>query len=64
MATAPNIEGTSNPQGLSGGLFGILIESKTTANAPTYAPGIMYFDLTLGKLRIGGASAFETITSV
>lgn len=35
----------------------------TTANAPAYAPGLMYYDLTLYKLRIGGATAWETITS-
>jgi hypothetical protein len=58
---APNIEGTSNPQALAGG--GVLVQAFTTANAPTYAPGIIYYDLTLSKLRVGGASAYETITS-
>jgi len=37
---------------------------KATASAPTYVKGGMYFDLTLKKLRIGGASAWETVTSV
>jgi hypothetical protein len=35
-----------------------------TASAPAYAKGVIYFDTTLNKLRVGGASAFETITSV
>lgn len=36
----------------------------TTAGAPPYAKGVIYFDTTLNKLRVGGATAFETITSV
>jgi len=35
-----------------------------TASAPTYVLGGMYFDTTLNKLRIGGATAWETVTSV
>lgn len=35
-----------------------------TASAPSYVKGGMYFDLTLNKMRIGGASAWETVTSV
>ena len=35
----------------------------TTAAAPTYAKGGMYFDTTLNKVRIGGATAWETVTS-
>ena len=34
-----------------------------TASAPKYAKGSVYFDTTLNKLRVGGASAWETITS-
>ncbi len=34
-----------------------------TASAPAYELGGMYFDTTLNKLRIGGATAWETITS-
>lgn len=34
-----------------------------TASAPTYTKGGMYFDTTLNKLRIGGASGWETVTS-
>lgn len=36
----------------------------TTAAAPTYVLGGMYYDTTLSKLRIGGATAWETVTSV
>ena len=34
------------------------------ATEPTYAKGAMYFDTTLNKLRVGGATAWETITSI
>jgi len=34
-----------------------------TASAPTYVEGGIYFDTTLSKLRVGGAAAWETITS-
>ena len=33
------------------------------AGAPAYVKGAMYFDTTLNKLRIGGATAWETVTS-
>lgn len=35
-----------------------------TAGAPAYVKGAIYFDTTLNKLRVGGASAWETVTSV
>lgn len=35
----------------------------TTGTAPTYVKGGIYFDTTLNKLRVGGATAWETITS-
>lgn len=35
----------------------------TTVAAPAYVKGGMYFDTTLNKLRIGGATAWETVTS-
>jgi hypothetical protein len=35
----------------------------TTAAAPAYVIGGMYFDTTLNKLRVGGASGWETVTS-
>jgi hypothetical protein len=34
-----------------------------TLSAPAYVKGAMYFDTTLNKLRIGGATAWETVTS-
>jgi hypothetical protein len=34
-----------------------------TASAPTYTKGGIYFDTTLNKLRVGGASGWETVTS-
>jgi hypothetical protein len=40
------------------------IYKATTAAAPAYVVGAMYFDTTLNKLRIGGASGWETVTSV
>lgn len=36
---------------------------KATASAPAYVKGGIYFDTTLNKMRIGGASAWETVTS-
>lgn len=35
-----------------------------TASAPAYVEGKIYYDTTLHKLRVGGASVYETITSV
>lgn len=44
---------------------GVLLPFQAaTASAPTYAKGGIYFDTTLNKLRVGGATAWETITSV
>lgn len=34
-----------------------------TVSAPAYVKGGMYFDTTLNKMRIGGATAWETLTS-
>jgi len=39
-------------------------QQAATASAPAYVKGGMYFDTTLNKLRIGGATAWETVTSV
>lgn len=41
----------------------ILPVQAATASAPTYVKGAIYFDTTLNKLRVGGATAWETITS-
>jgi len=35
----------------------------TTATEPAYVKGAQYFNTTLNKMRIGGASAYETVTS-
>lgn len=37
---------------------------KPTATAPTYVKGGLYFDTTLNKLMVGGATGWETVTSV
>ena len=43
----------------------VMIGNLTTAAAAgLYAIGLMYFDTTLNKLRIGGATAWETVTSI
>jgi hypothetical protein len=42
----------------------IFPQQAVTASAPTYVKGAIYFDTTLNKLRVGGATAWETITSV
>lgn len=42
----------------------ILPQQAATASAPTYVKGGIYFDTTLNKLMVGGATAWETITSV
>lgn len=47
---------------IMGGRF--RVAQYSTAGAPAYVKGGMYFDTTLNKLRIGGASAWETVTSV
>ena len=45
-------------------MMALRIPQYTTAAAPAWLVGGMYFDTTLNKLRIGGASAWETVTSV
>jgi hypothetical protein len=43
---------------------GLLFPSQApTTAAPAYVKGGIYFDTTLNKLRIGGASGWETVTS-
>lgn len=39
-------------------------QKAATASAPSYVKGAIYFDTTLNKLRVGGATGWETITSV
>ena len=38
-------------------------QQAATASAPSYVKGAIYFDTTLNKLRVGGATGWETITS-
>ena len=38
-------------------------EQHATVGAPAYVKGALYFDTTLNKLRVGGATAWETVTS-
>lgn len=38
-------------------------QQAATASAPTYVKGAIYFDTTLNKLRVGGATGWETVTS-
>jgi len=42
----------------------ILPQQHATIGAPTYQKGAIYFDTTLNKLRVGGATGWETITSL
>ncbi len=60
---------STNPTiGVSGGNLAtsavFMPVQATTAGAPAYVLGGMYFDTTLSKLRIGGAVGWETVTSV
>jgi hypothetical protein len=57
---------TTNRSGVNSLVMGGLIfpQQATTAAAPTYVKGAIYFDTTLNKLRVGGATGWETITSV
>jgi hypothetical protein len=41
----------------------IFPQQAATASAPAYQKGAIYFDTTLNKLRVGGATGWETITS-
>ena len=41
----------------------LLVQQASTVSAPAYVLGGLYFDLTLNKLRVGGATAWETVTS-
>ena len=41
-----------------------VVKITQLSSAPTYVKGGLYFDTTLNKLRVGGATAWETVTSV
>ena len=55
------VGGVSQAKIQSDGVF--FPKQAVTASAPTYVLGGIYFDTTLNKLRIGGASGWETVTS-
>jgi hypothetical protein len=62
LLAAGLIGGTSSVQiGTASVLFPV---QAPTASAPTYVKGGMYFDTTLNKLRVGGATGWETVTSI
>lgn len=47
-----------------GQMTGVLLPVQhATAGGPAYVKGGLYFDTTLNKLRVGGATAWETVTS-
>ena len=55
---------TTDLRATTGATTLIYPEQHATAGAPSYVKGAIYFDTTLNKLRVGGATAWETITSV
>lgn len=55
-------ESPGKPQTLMNGL--LFPQQATTVAEPAWFPGAMYYNTTLNKLRIGGASGWETVTSV
>jgi len=40
-----------------------ILGQYTTATEPAYVKGAQYFNTTLNKMRIGGATVYETVTS-
>lgn len=59
--SAASIDGSTTGQVKVTGLF--MPVQATTAGAPAYVKGALYFDTTLNKLRIGGATGWETVTN-
>jgi hypothetical protein len=41
----------------------VILGQYTTATEPAYVKGAQFFNTTLNKMRIGGATAYETVTS-
>ena len=41
-----------------------IIPQYTTANRPTYKAGLLIYDVTIHKLVVGGATAWEVVTSI
>jgi len=62
-ASATKLPIRLNPDG-GNVTFGGLLFPVQSSSAPSYVKGAIYFDTTLNKLRVGGASGWETITSV
>jgi hypothetical protein len=69
-ATTASTSTTTGALKVSGGVgiagrlnVGGLMMPQQAASAPTYIKGAIYFDTTLNKLRVGGATGWETITS-
>ena len=68
--SAVSVTATSGISGSSGSFATVAVTSAFTAAsyattaAPAYGKGKVYFDTTLNKLRVGGATTWETITSV
>jgi hypothetical protein len=58
-----SIGNTTDP-GAGGLKVSGLMYPQQAATAPSYVKGAIYFDTTLNKLRVGGATDWETITSV
>ena len=54
---------TTDLRATTGATTLIYPEQHATAGGPAYVKGAVYFDTTLNKLRVGGATAWETITS-
>lgn len=48
---------------IAGGTMTGLFYPQQLSSAPTYVKGAIYFDTTLNKLRVGGATTWETISS-
>ena len=61
LNSTATLDGSTAGQLKVSGLF--MPVQAATASAPTYVKGAMYFDTTLNKLRIGGATGWETVTS-
>lgn len=64
-----NVGISSNPTGdyrleVDGKLKVTDVILAPTISAPAYIKGGIYFDTTLNKLRVGGATDWETITSI
>lgn len=65
MATPPAL-GTTTPAAVKGTTITAtgLMYPQQAASAPSYVKGALYFDTTLNKLYVGGATAWEAVTSV